>query len=89
MNTTLVKGLCVSAVTFALSLGVILGALRLYVSWLGITDLGFRYENQIKMWDSESTIGFRNLPNFSAVSFFNVQVHTNERGFRGTRRVME
>lgn len=89
MNTTLVKGLCVSAVTFALSLGVILGALRLYASWLGITDLGFRYENQIKMWDSESTIGFRNLPNFSAVSFFNVQVHTNERGFRGTRRVME
>ena len=84
MNS-LVAGLAVSAVSFALSVVVIITGSKLYANWLGIRDSVFRYENQLDMWQSEPTIGFVNKPKFSGFSFGNIQVQTNERGFRGTR----
>jgi hypothetical protein len=76
----IVTGLAVSAVSFALSVVVIITGSKLYANWLGIRDSVFRYENQLDMWLSEPTIGFVNKPHFSGFSFGNIRVQTNERG---------
>jgi len=85
MNRTIVKNIGVVAGSIALSLIAIVLGSKFYAKWLNIHDPSFRYENRLKMWRLEPTIGFVNKHNFVSYCWGNVLAQTNERGFRGSR----
>ncbi len=73
----MVKNLTLLVASVALALLALVSGAKLYAYSLGIQDSGFRYENQLEMWQPDPALGYINRPNFSGYSFGNVRVQTN------------